>query len=75
VRSYEVGAKLGKGGFAKVYLAKEVASSEYYAIKVVSKASLEKESFKEKVEFGIQLEKEFDYNSRAKKEAALPKMG
>ena len=50
MRSYEVGAKLGKGGFAKVYLAKEVASSEYYAIKVVSKASLEKESFKEKVE-------------------------
>ena len=51
VRSYEVSTKLGKGGFAKVYLGKEVGTSRQYAIKVVDKSSLEKDSFKEKVEY------------------------
>ncbi|KAL4445967.1 hypothetical protein ABPG74_010959 [Tetrahymena malaccensis] len=65
-RSYEVLSKLGKGGFAKVYLAKDISSSEQYAIKVVDKSSLEKDSFKEKLNQEIKIQKSLNHENVVK---------
>lgn len=40
VRSFEVLNKLGKGGFAKVYLARDRKTLEQFAVKVLAKSSL-----------------------------------
>ena len=48
-KSYFRGNLLGKGGFAKCYEFNDMETNELYASKVINKASLSKESKKQKV--------------------------
>ncbi|EGR30363.1 polo, putative [Ichthyophthirius multifiliis] len=64
--SYRILQKLGKGGFAKVYLAEDIQNGEKYAIKVIDKSSIKKESFKEKLKQEIKFQSSLNHQNVVK---------
>lgn len=50
VRKYMKGKLLGKGGFARCYLATNIDTKNIYAIKIVNKQNLKKSKAKQKVQ-------------------------
>ena len=60
IRRWEKGRLLGKGGFAKVYEARDLTSGELVAVKIVELASLSKARNRSKLVTEIQIHKSLD---------------
>ncbi|EGR27554.1 protein kinase domain protein [Ichthyophthirius multifiliis] len=64
--SYQILQKLGKGGFAKVFLSKELQSEQQYAMKIIDKSTLKKDSFKQKLKQEISFQKQLIHENIVK---------
>ena len=66
VHQYQLGRFLGKGGFAKCYEAKDMATGNVLAVKIIEKSTLNKGRAKQKLLSEISIQKEMSHSGIVK---------